>query len=139
MTNLNNILNKYGNTNPSYNFDKKDRPFLNLVDLKLADEGVRYPIQALFINTSGKFGPQGVIVTEDAQVNLPKHLTDLVKELRQDQEVTDAINARQLAFEVYSYTSDAGHVGYSINLTTADAPSSNSKGRAFDNNDTPAF
>lgn len=139
MTNLNNILNKYGNTNPSYSFEKKERPFLGLADLQLADEGQRYTIQALFINTSGKFGPQGVIVTDEAQVNLPKHLTDLVKELRQDQEVTDAINARQLAFEVYSYTSDAGHVGYSINLTTADAPSSDSKGRAFDNNDTPAF
>lgn len=136
MTNLNNILNKYGNTNPSYSFEKKERPFLGLADLQ---EGQRYTIQALFINTSGKFGPQGVIVTDEAQVNLPKHLTDLVKELRQDQEVTDAINERQLAFEVYSYTSDAGHVGYSINLTTADAPSSYSKGRAFDNNDTPAF
>lgn len=139
MTNLNNILNKYGNTNPSYNFEKKDRPFVKLQDLQLADEGVRYTIQALFINTSGKFGAQGVIITDDAQVNLPNHLTDLVKELRQDQEVTDAINNRQLAFEVYSYTSDAGNVGYSINLTTSDAPSSDSKGRAFDNNDTPAF
>lgn len=136
MTNLNNILNKYGSTNPSYNFEKKDRPFVKLADLK---EGSRYTIQALFINTSGKFGAQGVIITEYNQVNLPNHLTDLIKELRQDHEVTDAINSRQIAFEVYSYTSDAGHVGYSINLTTADAPCSDSKGRAFDNNDTPAF
>lgn len=136
MTNLNNILNKYGNTNPSYDFEKKDRPFVKLADLQ---EGQRYPIQALLINTSGKFGAQGVIITDDAQVNLPKHLTELVKELRQDQEVTDAINERQLAFEVYSFTSNEGRVGYSINLTTADAPSSDSKGRAFDNNDTPAF
>lgn len=136
MTNLNNILNKHGNTNPSYDFEKKDRPFVKLADLS---QTTRFTIQALFINTSGKFGAQGVIIIEDYQVNLPNHLTDLVKELRKDHEVTDAINSRQLAFEVYSYTSDAGHVGYSINLTTADAPSSDSKGRAFDNNDTPAL
>lgn len=132
-----NILNKYSNGGaPQYDFDKHDRDFKKLQDLK---EKTRYTIEALFINTKGKFGDQGVIYTSEAIVNLPNHLTKLIEDMRNDQEVTDAINARQLAFEVYEYVSEQGRQGYSINITTANTPSDNSKGRAFNNDEDVAF
>lgn len=130
MTNIQNIINKYGSAFPEYNFSEREREFAKLQELS---EGVRYTIQALFINTKGKFGDQGVIYTEDKIVNLPKHLLELVKELRADNEVTQAINERQLAFEVYNYSTDEGRVGYSINIVPSDAPSQDTKGRAFNN------
>lgn len=129
-----NILNKYSNGGaPQYNFDKHEREFKKLQELQLADEGVKYPIEALFINTKGKFGNQGVIYTSDAIVNLPNHLTSLIEDMRNDQEVTDAINARQLAFEVYEYVSEQGRQGYSINIVAN--TSEDSKGRAFNNSE----
>lgn len=132
-----NILNKYSKGNfPTYDFPKQDREFAKLQDL---ETGKRYTIEALFINTTGKFGDQGVIYTGDLMVNLPNHLLQLTKDLRSDSEVTEAINSRQLAFEVYEYSTDQGRQGRSINIVTAEAPSSDSKGRAFDNNDSPAF
>lgn len=132
-----NILNKYSNGGaPQYDFDKHDRDFKKLQDLR---ENTRYTIEALFINTKGKFGDQGVIYTSDAIVNLPNHLTKLIEDMRNDQEVTDSINARQLAFEVYEYVSEQGRQGYSINITTADAPSESTKGRAFNNDEDVAF
>ena len=130
MTNIQNIINKYGSAFPEYNFPEREREFAKLQELT---EGTRYTIQALFINTKGKFGDQGVIYTQDKIVNLPKHLLELVKELRADNEVTQAINERQLAFEVYSYSTDEGRTGYSINITPSDAPSQDTKGRAFNN------
>lgn len=130
MTNIQNIINKYGSAFPEYNFPEREREFAKLQELT---EGTRYTIQALFINRKGKFGDQGVIYTEDKIINLPKHLLELVKELRADNEVTQAINERQLAFEVYNYSTDEGRVGYSINIVPSDAPSQDSKGRAFNN------
>ena len=130
MTNIQNIINKYGSAFPEYNFPEREREFAKLSELS---EDTVYPILALFINTKGKFGDQGVIYTQDKIVNLPKHLLELVKEMRADNDVTQAINEGQLGFEVYSYLTDEGRKGYSINITTFDAPIEDTKGRAFDN------
>lgn len=130
MTNIQNIINKYGSAFPEYNFPERERQFSKLSELT---EGTKYTIQALFINTKSKFGDQGVIYTEDKIVNLPKHLLELVKELRADSEVTQAINERQLAFETYLYSTDEGRTAYSINITTSESPNQDTKGRAFDN------
>ena len=131
MSNLQNIISKYSKGNfPTYNFDDKERSFKKLKDLPL---DTKLTIEALFINTKGKFGDQGVIYTNDSIINLPNHLLSLVEDLRSDDEVTSAINSRQLAFTVYSYATDGGREGYSINITTTNAPSDDSKGRAFDN------
>lgn len=131
MSNLQNIISKYSKGNfPTYEFEKKERSFKKLKDLPL---DTKLTIEALFINTKGKFGDQGVIYTNDSIINLPNHLLTLVQDLRSDDEVTSAINLRQLAFTVYSYATDSDREGYSINITTTNAPSNDSKGRAFDN------
>lgn len=133
-----NILNKYSNGGtPQYDFNKEDREFVKLQDLKTS---VKYPIEALFINTKGKYGNQGVIYTDGSIVNLPNHLTSLIEEMRNDSEVTDAINARKLAFEVYEYESEQGRKGYSINIVENDFSQwidteDDTKGRAFDNSE----
>lgn len=117
MTNLQNVLAKHSKGNfPTYSYDKKERSFIKLAELPLSQPIV---IEALFINTSGKFGAQGVIVTSENQVNLPNHLTSLIEDLRSDEEATEAINHRELAFEVYQYETESGHKGYSINLVPA--------------------
>lgn len=128
---LENILNKYSNGGaPQYDFNKEDREFVKLQDLRT---DLKYPIEALFINTKGKYGNQGVIYTDGSIVNLPNHLTSLIEDMRNDSEVTDAINARKLAFEVYQYESEQGRKGYSINIVENEQD--NTKGRAFDNSE----
>ena len=128
---LENILNKYSNGGtPQYEFNKEDREFVKLQDLR---KDVKHPIEALFINTKGKYGNQGVIYTDGSIVNLPNHLTSLIEDMRNDSEVTEAINARKLAFEVYEYESEKGRKGYSINIV--ENTQDNTKGRAFDNSE----
>lgn len=126
-----NILNKYSNGGtPQYDFIKNEREFKKLQELNVS---VQYPIEALFINIKGKFGNQGVIYTSDYIVNLPNHLTSLIEDMRSDSEVTEAINERKLAFEVYQYESEQGRKGYSINVVENNQD--DTKGRAFDNSE----
>lgn len=133
MTNVNDVLNKYSNGDfPQFDFEKKEREFINLKDLKVGDTFV---IEALFINTGGNYGPQGVVVTSDLQINLPQHLTDKVEEMRKDADVVEVINERQLAIKVYEYETKQGRKGRSVNFIKA--PST--KGRAFDNTEDLAF
>lgn len=137
MTNIKNLINKHQTVVAQFDFEEKQRDFMKLADLK---ENTKYTILAVFINTKGKFGDQGLFVTDDFQVNLPPHLLDLAKDLRQDDEIIDAINNRQLAFEIYEYNGKNG-VGYSLNLTPSAEQNAqeDTKGRAFNNDENVPF
>lgn len=120
MTNLNNILKKYSNGGaPQYDYDnEQERDFIKLAELP---QDKKYTIEALFINKKGKFGDQGVIVIENYFVNLPNHLTEMIEEMRSDNEVTEAINNRELAFEIYEFTSKKyNRTSVSINIVASD-------------------
>lgn len=140
MANINNIIKKHQNVVARFNFPDKQRDFKKLAELELSDEGTSYTILAVFINTKGKFGDQGIFVTKDFQVNLPPHLLELAQDLRQDEEAIEAINNRELAFEIYQYNGKNGK-GYSINLVPAPKQNeqNDSKGRAFDNDENMPF
>lgn len=132
MTNIKNIISKHQTVVANFDFPEKDRDFKKLTELYLNQ---KYNILAIFINTKGKLGDQGIIITDDHQVNMPLHLTDLAKELRQDEEVIEAINNRELAFEIYEYTNDFGKAR-SLNLVPSEQPPvEDTKGRAFDNSE----
>lgn len=132
MTNIKNIISKHQNVVANFDFPEKDRGFKRLTELEL---NTKYTILAIFINTKGKLGDQGILITDDHQVNMPLHLTDLAKELRQDEEVIEAINNRELAFEIYEYTNDFGKAR-SLNLVPSEqTPEDDTKGRAFDNSE----
>ena len=134
MTNIKNIISKHQNVVANFDFPEKDRGFKKLTELEL---NTKYTILAIFINTKGKLGDQGILITDDHQVNMPLHLTDLAKELRQDEEVIEAINNRELAFDIYEYTNDFGKAR-SLNLVPSEEDPQevdDTKGRAFDNSE----
>ena len=136
MTNIKNLISKHQTVAPNFDFPEKEREFKKLTDLEL---NKKYTILAVFINTKGKLGHQGILITDEHQVNMPLHLTDLAKDLRQDQEIIDAINNRELAFEIYEYTNEFG-IARSLNLVPSEQPQEDdTKGRAFNNDDEPAF
>lgn len=137
MTNIKNLISKHQTVAPNFDFPEKERDFVKLAELY---PNKKYNILAVFINKKGKFGDQGLFVIDDYQVNLPPHLLDLAHDLRQDQEIIDAINNRELAFEIYQYNGKNG-VGYSLNLVPSDEPNEqdDTKGRAFNNDESVPF
>ena len=71
----------------------------------------KYVVKAIYINTNGKFGPSPLAVTNEELVNLPQHLLEVVKQMRDDNEIVDAINNSKVAFSIYKYN----ETNYSIN------------------------
>ena len=87
-----------------FTYDKeKSRPYTNLETLyKEHGKDKVYEILGLYIN-EGKFGEQGSAVLEDEQVNLPKHLVNVIKEIRSDEKLVSDINAGLVGFSIYEY------------------------------------
>lgn len=69
-----------------------------------SDDNKVYTIWAVYIN-EGKYGKQGLLVTDDCYVNLPKHLNEDVESIRGDEEIIDQINKGQAGFTIYHYYS----------------------------------
>lgn len=117
MTNVKDILSRHQNTLARFEFEEKEREFIKLSEL-VEKYGMKkeYIVRALFTNKESKFGEQGVIVTDDYNVNLPNHLTKLIKEMRQDEDVVNIINAGEVQFTIYEYENKKGQKGYSINF-----------------------
>ncbi|HHW6703716.1 TPA: hypothetical protein ACU2UC_002742 [Staphylococcus aureus] len=117
MTNVKEILSRHQNTLARFEFEEKEREFIKLSEL-VEKYGMKkeYIVRALFINKESKFGEQGVIVTDDYNVNLPHHLTDTIKAMRQDEDIVEIINAGDVQFTIYEYENKKGQKGYSINF-----------------------
>ena len=76
-----------------------------------------YKINAIYINKKSKFGESPVIATNNELVNLPKHLTDLAKEIIADKEAVEQINNGEFGFTIYTYeTSNRKELCYSVNF-----------------------
>lgn len=119
MANVKELLNKYSNGGAKFEYDnEKEREYIKLGEL---DMSKTYPIEALFINTKGKFGDQGVIISSDYIVNLPNHLTEMIEDMRQDDEMVEAINDRLFDFEIYEFESKKyNRKSHSINLVPSE-------------------
>lgn len=72
------------------------------------------PIKGLYINHKSQYGDAPVAMADGFYLNLPKHLTDTVKDMLHDEEVVAAINSGKVAVKVYSYENN-GKTCYSVN------------------------
>lgn len=109
------ILNKY-NKKVTFEYEKGvDRDYTTLSDLvELNGIEKQYIVEALFINTKSKFGEAPVIVSGEWLVNAPKHLTETVKQMQNDEELVNLINKRLVVFKIYSYQDNNNVKRYSV-------------------------
>ena len=105
--------------NKGGNYTKSAPKGAEYYKLSKLQRDVVYPVDALYINTKGRYGDEGVVLTMGVLVNLPQHLTETVKEMRSDNELTDAINKGEFGFKVYQYDGTNGS-GYSVNWVDID-------------------
>lgn len=118
--NIKDIINKHQKQAAHFDFEEKERDFIKLSDLEEKYPKATHNILAIFINTESKFGAHPTIVTDDYNVNLPKHLLDLSESIRSDDDAVQAINERKIGFKIYKYKFKQGREGYSINLVSLD-------------------
>lgn len=98
------IANKYNRKSPFTAQIPENAPFVTLDKIKDVAEPIK--ILTMWINTKSKYGDHPVIGTETGKVDLPKGLTDTVRQMITDDEVITAVNAGKLGFKVRSYHSE---------------------------------
>lgn len=98
-------ITRFNNESVKFNFEpSKDFKYYNLEDLfKGNGAGEEYVVKGLFISTKGLYGESPIAVLEDCFVNLPNHLLNVVKEIRQDEKLVDDINNDKVGFKIYTY------------------------------------
>ena len=99
----------------------KDFDYVKLEDLYIENgKNEVYRVNALYINDS-KFGEQPLAVTDTHNVNLPMHLLEDVKQIRNIEKIVDDINNGKVGFKIYQYANTKyNSVGYSMNWVEID-------------------
>lgn len=107
------------NHNGSYKYHApKEANYINLRDMFKRDgKEATHTVKALYINTKSKFGdaPVAVTITEEKDnqqvdlVNLPSFMLSTVKDMIQDDELTEAIDNGEFGFTIYEYEGKNGY------------------------------
>lgn len=117
---LDNIIGKYNKGN-RFEFQTPDHfEYISLRELYQLQGKAQHKLNALYINTKSRYGDMGIAVTDTHLVNLPKHLTDTVKDMMNDSEFVKATNNHLIGFTVYQYEGTNG-LGYSVNWESLNA------------------
>lgn len=64
-----------------------------------------YPVRALYINESKKYGKSAVAVTDGFFISLPNHTVPDIEEIINTPELVDSINAGNVSITIHDYYS----------------------------------
>lgn len=100
------IANKYNKKAAHYTYNFPKEPYYKkleeLYDPKNPEQV--FMVYGLYINRSGKYGDQAIAATDaDVIINLPNHLLEDVKLMREDDELTEAINHDKVGMKIRPY------------------------------------
>lgn len=98
------IANKFNKA--KFNFvPDSHTPFINLENLyKEQGSETVHTVHAIYINGKSKYGEHPVVAIDGFMVDMPKHLTDIAKDIIADDDAVMAINNQNFGFIVYMYT-----------------------------------
>ena len=113
---------KYAHSTPRFIIKVSNPEYTTLPDLFNANGASKvYPFYAVYINRTGKYGPQAVLaLSETLLVNLPQHKLEECEKMLQDEEAVMAINAGLAGFRIYQYSTKSGRTGFSVDWVDID-------------------
>lgn len=80
-----------------------------------------YVVRMFYTNKKSMYGENEVVVTDDYIINLPKHLTETVEKIVENEDYLKLINEGKFAFNIYEYEYKQGKetkLAYSVNWGT---------------------
>ena len=102
-----------------FDYEITDRhEYKKLGELYEEDKDRIYFVRMFYTNKKSMFGENEVVVTDNYIINLPKHLTETVKKIVNNEEYLKLINEGKFAFKIYEYEYKQGKEtkkGYSVN------------------------
>lgn len=102
------------NTLPKFTFQTPTtHEFCKLSDLAIQDaedqvEDRVYILRSLILNDQGDYGDVFVGVTDDHKINLPGHLTRMLKTITRSERDVAEINAGKVGFKIEPYENEHG-------------------------------
>ncbi len=98
-------ITRFNNDNVRFDFEpKEDFEYRTLEDLYNENgKNKTYLVKGVFVNTKSRYGDSAVAVSEDCFINLPSHLVDTVREIREDVKLVEDINNDKIGFKIYEY------------------------------------
>lgn len=110
------------NKGRKFNYEITDKhEYKKLEELYKEDKDRIYIVRMFFTNKKSKFGENEVVVTDNYIINLPKHLTETVRKIVENEIYVKLINDGLFAFKIYEYEYKLGNEvkkGYSVNWGT---------------------
>jgi len=93
-----------------FNFDAKGNQFTNLRKLWDMDKGGEksYIVRACYINKRGHYGDEPMCITDGWNINLPKHLLKVIKDILSDDDAVETINEGKALFQIREYENESG-------------------------------
>ena len=105
-----------------FNYELTDKhEYKKLEELYKEDKNRIYFVRMFYTNKKSMFGENEVVVTDNYIINLPKHLTETVKKIVNNEEYLKLINEGKFVFKIYEYEYKLGKEtkkGYSVNWGT---------------------
>ena len=102
-----------------FNYELTDRHvYKKLEELYKENKDGVYIVRMFYTNKKSLYGENEVVVTDDYIINLPKHLTETVEKIVNNEEYLKLINEGKFAFNIYEYEYKQGKEvkkGYSVN------------------------
>lgn len=92
------------NVQKLFNVDSTNFEYKSLSEIREEYGKDTFTARGFYINTKGMFGDSPVVATANEYVNLPQHLTDVIKQIIENKEAVDAVNAGKCGFKVVDYT-----------------------------------
>lgn len=102
-----------------FDYEITDRhEYKKLEELYKENKNGVYIVRMFYTNKKSLYGENEVVVTDDYIINLPKHLTETVEKIVENEEYIKLINEGKFAFNIYEYEYKQGKEvkkGYSVN------------------------
>lgn len=93
------------------------KEFTTLKDLFAVNGKTPITVRGFFINTKSKFGANPIAILDDCLVNLPKHLTEQVEDIINDDEMVADVNGGHCGISIYEYENKKyGGTDFSVNF-----------------------
>lgn len=102
------FANRFNSNRVKYNYTyPEEATYVNLGELYDSEKkhGTVYRVLAVYINTKGRYGDQGCVAIDGSTiVNLPMHLLEACKAIREDVDATEQINSGRFGFRIKTYS-----------------------------------
>lgn len=98
-------ITKYNKTGNKFKVSiSEDSQFISLTKL-YSDYGNKvHKMKMFYINKKSRYGEHAVVYTDDYLVDIPQHMTEIFKQIYNDDEIIDDINNGRVGFSVVPYT-----------------------------------